>query len=447
MAGLALRPYQDVAADLLYATDRAMVLAAVGAGKTAITITAMRDMLRHQHVKRWLVIAPKRVATEVWPVEIDKWGPLTYAVAVGSPAERKAAFEADVEAVIANFDTIQSFPPLDRFDGVVLDELTRLKTPGGKRFKALEKLIEHIPVRWGLTGSFTSNGLEDVYGQCRIIDLKLLGRSKGAFLQQYFVCINCDFGEWQPRRGSLAQIMDRIRPATYVLEPGEYADKLPPLHTVELRCTMADYAPYKRMKEHYVLELEGAKITAASAAAVTSKTQQLAAGFIYDSWTEAGDKPGQMIANKTPIWLGYHKFELLQDLHEENQRDNMIVVYNFREELAELRRRYPHAVTIDEPDAVKRWNDGKIELLLIHPMSAGHGLNLQYGGNKIAFLSLPWSLELYEQTVGRIHRGGQEKDVWCYHLICCKTIDERILDALQNKRALSQIALEELTDG
>jgi SNF2 family DNA or RNA helicase len=148
--------------------------------------------------------------------------------------------------------------------------------------------------------------------------------------------------------------------------------------------------------------------------------------------------------DKRAIWISGHKFDRLAELLDENQRANTIVVYNYKEELAELRRRFPHAQTIDDANAIERWNAGKIELLLVHPKSAGHGLNLQHGGNKIVFVSLPWSLELYEQTVGRLHRGGQTQPVWCYLLLCNKTIDERIWSALRDKRAISDIALEEL---
>ena len=135
---------------------------------------------------------------------------------------------------------------------------------------------------------------------------------------------------------------------------------------------------------------------------------------------------------------------LLDAFDRSPQRDNTIVVYNYKEELAELRRRYPHAVTIDDPDAIARWNAGKVELLLIHPKSAGHGLNLQYGGNKMVLMSIPWSLELYEQVVGRLHRGGQTAPVWVYVLLCNKTIDERIWAGLYDKRAISDMALDEL---
>jgi SNF2 family DNA or RNA helicase len=146
-------------------------------------------------------------------------------------------------------------------------------------------------------------------------------------------------------------------------------------------------------------------------------------------------------------WFSTHKFDRLEELLAENQRANTIVAYSYQEELAELKRRFPHAQTIDSPGVIDRWNRGEVELLLVHPKSAGHGLNLQHGGCHMVFLSLPWSLELYEQTVGRLHRGGQTRDVWVYVILADKTIDERIWAALHDKRAVSDIALEELKNG
>ena len=441
-----LRDYQEKAADFLYEHDRAMILAPVGAGKTAITLTAMSDMLRCGLVKRWLVLAPKRVCTDVWPVEQPKWASeMPLAVAVGTPAQRLHALMSDMPVVVTNYDNIQWLATQDlNFDGIVFDELTRLKNSSGLRFKALSKVIDKIKVRWGLTGSFTSNGLEDVFGQCKIVDQNLLGRAKGAFMQQYFVLVNKDFGEWAPRVGSLEAVMKEIRPATFLLDAGEYKDKLPPCHVVEMKCDLDDRAPYEKMKKDFVVEFGTEQITAVNAGVVTGKLQQMSSGFVYHTETTASDTPGKFNVSNTPLWFSHHKFDLLDELLEENQHANTIIVYNYVEELAELKRRYPHAQTINDTKAIERWNDGKIELLLIHPKSAGHGLNLQHGGCKMVFVSLPWSLELYEQTVGRLHRSGQTHDVWVYLLMTNKTIDERIWGALKDKRAVSDIALEEL---
>ena len=437
-----LRDYQETAADFLYEHDRAMILAPVGAGKTAITLTAMKSMIDDGLVKRWLVLAPKRVCTDVWPVEAPKWAPsLQLGIAVGTPGQRKAALKAQV--VVINYDNIQWLAQQEmNFDGVVFDELTRLKNPSGTRFKALSKVL-NCPVRWGLTGSFTSNGLEDVFGQVKIVDQMLLGRSKGAFMQQYFILMNKEFGDWAPRPGSLAKVMEKIKPATFVLDPGEYKDKLPPLHTVEVRSDM-DLTEYSKMKRDFVVEFPDAKAIAVNAGVVTGKLQQMASGFVYDTKTTPSITPGKFIVTQTPVWFSRHKFDRLDELIEENQHANTLISYTYQEELAELRRRYPQAQTLDDARAVERWNEGKIELLLVHPKSAGHGLNLQFGGCKIIFLSLPWSLALFEQTVGRLHRSGQRHAVWCYVMLTNKTIDEKIWAALHDKRALSDIAMEEL---
>jgi SNF2 family DNA or RNA helicase len=264
-------------------------------------------------------------------------------------------------------------------------------------------------------------------------------------MQKYFILMNKDFGEWAPRKGALPEVMHTIKPATFVLDAGEYADQLPPLHVVEMRCDMADRSHYEKMKKDFVVQFGKEKITAVSAAVVTQKLQQMSSGFVYSTETTASNTPGRMNVTQTPIWFSTHKFDMLDELLNENQRANTIIVYNYVEELAELKRRYPSAQTINDPQSIARWNAGEIELLLIHPLSAGHGLNLQHGGCKMVFVSLPWSLEYYEQTIGRLHRSGQKHDVWVYILITTKTIEERILGALKDKKALSEIAMEELT--
>lgn len=445
-----LRGYQEVAADFLYEHDRAMVLAPVGAGKTAITITAMSEMLREPIFanKRWLVVAPKRVCTDVWPVEIPKWSKtLSCAVAVGTSAQRLAAFgppaQTGANVVVINYDNLQWLADAITasgtrkstlkdagFAGIVFDELTKLKNPSGARFKALHKVMHEDIIVWGLTGSFTSNGLEDVFGQCKIVDQSLLGRSKGAFMQQYFMLSTyAGFDDWTPRPGALEMVMKKIKRATFVLEPGEYKDKLPPCHAVELRAELQDRKPYEDMKKDFVAELTDARAIAENAAVVTQKLQQMSSGFVYVP---------------EPVWFSSHKFDALDDLLNENQHANTILVYNYKEELAELKRRYKHLVTLDDDNAIGRWNAGSVRLLAVHPKSAGHGLNLQHGGHHMVFLSLPWSLELYEQTVGRLHRSGQTRDVWVYILMTKDSVDEKIWGALHDKRALADVALESL---
>jgi hypothetical protein len=413
----------------LYANDRAMMLAPVGAGKTATTLTAMADMLEVGHARRVLVLAPKRVAEHVWPVEARKWAPaLQVAVAVGSPAQRQKALASGAPVIVTNYDNLQwlSEQQLD-FDAVVFDELTRLKNPSGKRFKAFAKVVDPIRIRWGLTGSFTSNGLEDVFGQCKIVDQQMLGRSKGAFLQQYFHCINREYGQWTPLPGSLERVMARIKPWTYVLEPVDYKDSLPPLHTVEVPLVMPMQV-YQDMKRHFVIETRDTVISAATAAAVTTKLQQIAAGFAYSNYGDV-------------LPISDHKLDALESIFTENQKAPTLVWYQFKAQLAALKARFPRCEELVNSDTIDRWNAGLIPMLAVHPQSAGHGLNLQ-GQSRMVWLSLPWSLELYEQAIGRLHRSGQRSDVWNYVLLTEKTVDETIFAALQTKRSVSDIAME-----
>ena len=422
-----LRPYQEDAADFLYERDRAMVLAPVGAGKTAITLTAIRDLIADGVIKRALVIAPLRVAVSVWHAEAKVWAPeLNVGVACGEPQRRHwTIHNLEHQIVTTNYENLIWLSNYAlKFDLIVFDELTRLKNPSGARFKALSKVIDRIPIRWGLTGSFTSNGLEDVFGQCKIIDQKLLGRSKGAFMQQYFTLINKEYNQWVARSDALPQVMRRIKPATYVLANNMYT--LPQLLIIEVAVAMSDRTAYENMKKHFLHE----DIVALTAATVTQKLQQLSSGFAYD-------------VDQTGRWYSDHKFDRLEELLEENQHANTIIVYQYKEELAELKRRF-NVATLEDNASIDKWNRGETPLLAIHPASAGHGLNLQHGGHHVVFLSLPWSLELFEQTIGRLHRSGQKSDVWCYVMLTENSIDEKIWMALHDKKSLAEIALEEL---
>jgi SNF2 family DNA or RNA helicase len=176
---------------------------------------------------------------------------------------------------------------------------------------------------------------------------------------------------------------------------------------------------------------------------VTGKLQQMASGFVYDTRRTASETAGRFDSTQTAVWFSAHKFDRLEELLDENQHANTILVYQYQEELAEIQRRFK-VTTLDDADAITRWNKGEVRLLAVHPKSAGHGLNLQHGGCHMVFLSLPWSLELYEQTVGRLHRSGQAHAVWVYVMMTNKTIDEKIWGALHDKRAVSDIAMEEL---
>jgi SNF2 family DNA or RNA helicase len=383
------------------------------------------------------VLAPLRVCNEVWVQERDKWGiPVTMEVATGMESQRLKAIHGSAQIVVMNYEQIVWLTKQKHnFNGLVCDELTRLKDSSGKRFKALIKKIDCFKVRYGMTGSFTSNGLEDVFGQCKVIDQTLLGRYKTAFLDEYFVLTNPEYHAYSPRPESLDKVMKRIKGSTFVLENAVYKDKLPPLHTVFLDCEMSiqGKSSYKEMKKEHALTFDSKEVIAKNAAVVNSKLQQGASGFYYANGKE-----------QVAVWVSHHKFDRLKELLEENQRDPTLVFYMFDAERQELLKRYPHAQTLDDHDAVNRWNRGEIELLIAHPKSASHGLNLQEYGNKIVFMSLPYSMDLFEQAVARVHRGGQKREVWCYIMQTKNTLEAGIWDVLVNKKDFSELAIEAL---
>ena len=434
---MSLRPYQEKAVTFLYERNHAMLLASMGAGKTYIMLETMRELLRDGIVKRFLILAPLRVCNEVWVQERDKWGvPITMEVATGTESNRLKVFNGSAQVVVTNYENIVWLTKQQHnFDGLVCDELTRLKDSSGKRFKALFKKINNFKVRYGMTGSFTSNGLEDVFGQCKVIDSTLLGRYKTHFLDEYFTLINAEYHTYASKPDALNNVMNKIRSSTFLLENAEYKDKLPPLHTVFLDCEMSilGKSTYKEIKKERAITFANKEISASNAGVLVSKLQQGASGFYYANDNE-----------HTPVWASHHKFDRLKELLEENQRDPTMVFYMFDAERQELLKRFPHAQTLDDFDAVNRWNRGEIELLIAHPKSASHGLNLQGYANKLVFMSLPYSMDLFEQAVGRIHRGGQKREVWCYIMQAKNTIDAGIWQVLVNKKDFSELAVEAL---
>lgn len=453
-----LRDEQNEAVDFLFERDHAIILAKVGFGKTAIACTLIKDLIAAGYAKRFLILAPKRVCTDVWPLELPMWAPrLTFSVVTGTPAERERLLKQGQVAII-NFDNLQWLCEQEwSFDGLLIDELSILKNPGvkrkkpkknakGKRFAELFDRIDEFKYRYGMTGTFTSNGLEDCYGQCKIISDKILGRSKGAFMQQYFYCTNPQFQEFEPRRGAYQQVMDRIKPWAYIADTERYEASLPPIHYVDVEVEMPEAArkAYAAMKRDLVVKFPDRNAVALNAAVVVGKLAQQSAGFVYRSWEEANpDKPGDFIRFKDPIRLSEHKLDALQALLDENQHEPTIVFYWYEEEREMLRERFPQVVVLNEhDDAVDRWNAGKIPILLMHPRSGGHGLNLQHGGATIVWHTLPYSDDLYTQCNGRLHRGGQTKPVYVYHLMTRGAIDHKILGALRDKRSLSEFAME-----
>lgn len=441
-----LRDYQDEGADFLYAHDEALILAAVGSGKTAMALTAMSDMLKNNVVKKWLVIAPKRVAKYVWPSEVEIWAPeLSLSVAVGTPAQRRKALESGSDIVVTNYDSLLSMDNLSQFDGVVFDELTRFKNPGGKRFKKFETLAKHIKIRWGLTGSFTSNTLEDVFGQCKVVSKNILGRFKTHFLEEFFVCVNMDYNEWAPQHKALERIMEKVKPYAYVLDSGVKSQYDTRIHPVYIDMPDDTRVQYEKMKNECSIEYDGCeKITAVSSGALAQKLLQMSSGFMYHT---------KVVPNGTPIpdfdrngiWFSGFKFDALDEIIEENQQANCMIVYKYEEHLEELKRRYPKGMSVKDKGAIDLWNAGKLPQLFLQPQSAQHGLNLQFGGKFMYFLTPSSVPEEWEQVIGRFSGANRQiQDVDVYVLLTKNTYDVRAFKNLEDKQSVSKLVMEEL---
>jgi SNF2 family DNA or RNA helicase len=355
---------------------------------------------------------------------------------------------SDADVVVINFENLpwlfkQSLVKI-RMNGLVIDELTKLKNSTSARFKALYKARNQFKIRWGLTGSFTSNGLVDVFGQCKIIDDCYLGKTITGFLNNYFYGVSKGYyTDWTPKPNAVDKVMDVIYPMTFALENKSYKDNLPLLHIVPVSIDMSQSVQhvYAQMVKTSVLYADDMKtelkMTAPSAAVLVQKLQQISAGFYYDDTHVAH-------------WISKDKIDRIEEIIEANQHAPTIIFYQYTAEYEALKARFPQIKTLmqkQESYTINDWNAGKIPILLLHPKSAGHGLNLQHGGGHIIFTSPVWSMEEYEQCIGRLHRSGQTRDVWVYVLMCKNSVDERIFnEVLPGKIAIADLAKECLTN-
>ena len=405
-----------------------------------ITLSAISDLLFDSfEVHRVLVIAPLRVARDTWPTEIQKWShlrSLTYAVAVGTLKERKAALMQRADITIINRENLQwliddSGFPFD-FDMVIIDELSSFKNHKAKRFKSLMKVRPYIHRIIGLTGTPSSNGLMDLWAEFKLLDK---GQRLGRFITQYrinYFIPDKRNGEiiysYKPLPYAEDAIYRRISDITISMKSTDHL-KMPELISTQYEVALSDTERdrYENLKQELILQLPDGEITAANAAALTGKLSQLANGAIYSDTGEI---------------MEFHdrKLDALEDIIEAANEKPLLVAYWFRHDLARIKNRF-NVREIKTSRDIADWNAGKIPVAVIHPASAGHGLNLQAGGSTLVWFGLTWSLELYQQTNARLWRQGQQSHtVVIQHIITKGTIDERILKAL-SKKELTQSAL------
>lgn len=435
--------YQSYATDFIIKNPISAIFLEMGLGKSVITLTAVKKMLEEETICKVLVIAPLRVARDTWPSEIRKWDHLSgmqYAVAVGTEAERKAAILKNAPVTIINRENVdwlinKSGLPFD-FDMVVIDELSSFKSYGAKRFKALLKVRTFIKRIVGLTGTPSSNGLMDLWAEFRILDYgKRLGRYITRYRLSYFEPDKRNAQmvfSYKPLAGAEDAIYEKISDITISMKNVDYLD-MPDCLVNEVPVFMSpdEQATYDGFREDMVIKLKNKEIDAANAAVLSGKLLQMANGAVYD---EKGE----------PHHIHDRKLDALEDLIEGANGKPVLIVYWYKHDLSRIEKRLkdkrmPYA-KLDTSASIEKWNKGEIPVLLSHPASSGHGLNLQAGGSTIIWFGLTWSLELYQQTNARLWRQGQKETVVIHHIICKDTIDEDVMEAL-NRKEKTQSAL------
>lgn len=432
--------YQSYAIDYIETHPVAAVLLDMGLGKTVISLTAIADLLFDSfEAHRILVVAPLRVARDTWPAEISKWQHLkhlTYAVAVGTVKERKAALSAGADITIINRENlgwlIDSSGFEFNYDMVIIDELSSFKNHKSKRFQSLMKVRPKVKRIIGLTGTPSSNGLMDLWAEFKLLDFgERLGRFITHYRNNYFIPDKRN-GEiiysYKPMPYAEDAIYRKISDITISMKSTDHL-QMPELITsqYEVQLSENEEQRYEELKADFILELPEGEITAANAASLTGKLSQLANGAIYDDEGNIVD---------------FHdrKLDALEDIIESANGKPLLVAYWFKHDLQRIKKRFDVREIKTSKDIID-WNNGDIPVAVIHPASAGHGLNLQAGGSTLIWFGLTWSLELYQQTNARLWRQGQASGtVVIEHIITKGTIDERILKALSLKE-VSQNAL------
>lgn len=432
--------YQQYATDFIIKNPTAAVFLEMGLGKSVIALTAILELcLERFEISRVLVIAPLRVARDTWPAEIQKWDHLknlTYSVAVGTANERRAALRQKTFVHIINRENVQwliedSGIPW-QYDMVVIDELSSFKSHQSKRFKSLMKVRPGVRRIVGLTGTPSSNGLMDLWSEFRVLDMgKRLGRFITHYREQFFEPDRrngMQVFSYRPRAGAEREIYRRIGDITISMRSADYL-KMPEcvMNTVPVKLDSTEYEVYEEMESKMVTELDGVEIDAVNAAALTGKLCQLANGAIY---TPDGNT----------VFFHERKLDALEDLIEGANGKPVLVAYWYKHDLARIQERFKVRELKSSKD-ITDWNAGKIPVAVIHPASAGHGLNLQAGGSTLIWFGLTWSLELYQQTNARLWRQGQQAEtVVIHHIITRGTVDEDVMQSLSEKDR-SQAAL------
>ena len=432
-------PYQQYCIDSIIYNRAVGLFLDMGLSKTVITLTAIHDLRYNRwEVSKPLIIAPKKVAEATWTTEAKKWEHLKMMRVVpvlGTAQQRIRALATPADVYVVNRENVQwlveHFKNAWPFDMVVLDESSSFKNSQSKRFKSLKLVRSRIKRIVELTGTPSSNGLEDLWAQIYLLDGGArLGKTLGAYRDKYFVPgrrNRTTIFNYSPKDGSFEMIKQAISDICISMSAADYL-KLPRRidNRIPVKLSPQEMKQYKTMEAEQLLHIDDEDVVALNAAAVMTKLLQIANGSVYSH-------EGNVVR------LHDAKLEALLEIIDTTDSP-VLVFYSYKHDLDAIRAAIPEARTLDGPEDIAEWNAGEVQVLLAHPASVGYGLNLQEGGHVIVWYGLTWSLELYQQANARLYRQGQEKPVIIHHLIAEGTVDEQVMDALEAKDT-SQAAL------
>lgn len=432
--------YQQFAMDFILNQNICCLMLDMGLGKTVITLTALWQLVLDSFdVSRVLVIAPKRVAEDTWPKELAKWEHLTGLTAslvLGSAAERKVALQRKAFLYIINRENVAWLVKNHYwdFDMVVIDELSSFKSNKAERFKAMKKVRPMVTRIVGLTGTPAPNTLLDLWPQMYLMDMgQRLGRFIGGFRDRFFLPDKRNreiIYSYKPREGAEDAIYALISDICISMKAADYLDMPERIdNRIEVSMSPKERKLYDDFQKDMVLSIGDEELDAVNAAALSNKLLQMANGAVYGE-------------DKKIIPIHDRKLDALEDLVEAANGKPLLVAYWYKHDLQRIKARFKNARCIDTAKDIDEWNAGKIPLALIHPASAGHGLNLQDGGCTIVWFGLTWSLELYQQLNARLWRQGQKHTVVIHHIVTKGTHDEDVMRALENKDTRQSALIE-----
>ena len=429
--------YQTFATNFVLEHPACGLILDMGLGKSVITLTALWSLLLDSFdVGKVLVVAPKRVAENTWPTELKKWehlDGLTWSLVLGSEKDRRAALQCRAKIYIINRENVTWLVDNYRwdFDTLVIDELSSFKSSKAQRFRALKRVRPRISRVIGLTGTPQPNGLLDLWPQMYLLDMgQRLGRFVGGYRERFFLPDKRNrevIYSYKPKEGAEEKIYELISDICISMKAADYLD-MPELvaSRVEVQMNAKEQKLYEGFERDMVLHLKDGDLDAVNAASLSGKLVQMANGAVYGE-------------NRKVHHIHDRKLDALEDIIEAANGKPLLVAYWYKHDLERIRQRF-EVRTIDTPKDIADWNEGKIPVALIHPASAGHGLNLQDGGSTIVWFGLTWSLELYQQLNARLWRQGQKHTVVIQHIVAAGTHDEDIMNALE-KKDMSQTAL------